>query len=100
MLQENATADRQPRAVRLHWYVEAAAILAFYLVYSWVRNQYGSATVAPIHALHNAQKVVDLERAWGCSSSPTCSAPSWAGRGSSGCGTSTTAPCTSSSPAG
>ncbi len=65
MLQENATADRQPRAVRLHWYIEAAAILAFYVVYSWVRNQYGSATVAPALALHNAQRVVDIERSLG-----------------------------------
>jgi hypothetical protein len=47
---------------RLHWWLEVVAILAFYLVYSAVRNaNEGDTSVA----FHNARRLMDLERATG-----------------------------------
>jgi hypothetical protein len=40
-------------------------VLTFYVVYSWSRNQFGSATVQPDEALRNAVRVIDLEKALG-----------------------------------
>ena len=55
-----------PAAVRdrlgLRWWKEALYILAFYLIYSAIRNQFGSAAVAPAVALDNALRVIDVER--------------------------------------
>ena len=49
--------------VRLHWYVEISLVLGFYLVYSMVRNQFGSASVHPAQAFSNALHVIHIERA-------------------------------------
>jgi hypothetical protein len=49
--------------VRLRWYREVILGLGFYLVYSFVRNQFGSAAVAPSRAFENALHVIRIERA-------------------------------------
>jgi hypothetical protein len=49
----------------LYWWSEALLVLTFYVVYSWSRNQFGSATVQPDEALRNAVSVIDLEKALG-----------------------------------
>ena len=48
--------------VRLRWWYEVVAMLALYIVYSGIRNKFGSATVGPEHAFNNAHKVITLER--------------------------------------
>ena len=48
--------------VRLRWWAEVVAILAMYVIYSGIRNKFGSATVGPEHAFNNARKIIDLER--------------------------------------
>jgi hypothetical protein len=50
---------------RLHWYREVAAILAFYAVYSVIRNQFGSNATSPSHAFRNAEHVIHLQKAVG-----------------------------------
>jgi hypothetical protein len=56
-----------PPVRRLHWWKEAILIVAFYGVYSLVRNQFGSARLGPgeepTHAFNNAMRVIDLEKA-------------------------------------
>ena len=47
---------------RLIWWREVLLILAFYLIYSWVRNQFGSAAVGPRTAFDNAESVIEIER--------------------------------------
>ena len=49
----------------LKWWAEVTVILIFYVIYSFVRNQFGSAKVAPNKALANAEKVIDLEKTLG-----------------------------------
>ena len=49
----------------LHWWAEALLVFTFYVVYSWSRNQFGSANVNPSEALRNAVRVIDLEKALG-----------------------------------
>jgi len=48
--------------VRLRWWAEVVAILAMYIIYSGIRNKFGSATVGPEHAYNNARRIIDLER--------------------------------------
>jgi len=50
---------------RLHWWREVLFVLAFYGVYSLVRNTQGSATVSSGRALSNALRVIRLEKALG-----------------------------------
>ncbi len=50
---------------RPRWYLELAVIGAFYGIYSWVRNQFGSAAVEPGEAQANAELVIDWERSIG-----------------------------------
>jgi hypothetical protein len=50
------------RRLHLRWWREALYALAFYVVYSAIRNQFGSASVSPTHALEHARQIVDLER--------------------------------------
>lgn len=54
------------RRHRVYWWKEASIVFAFYLVYSWIRNQFGSAIIAqdgvPENAFHNAERVIRLER--------------------------------------
>ena len=51
------------------WWKEALIILAFYSVYTMIRNQFGSALVKgkeiPLHAFENAMAVIRIERAMG-----------------------------------
>ncbi len=49
----------------LHWWAEVVLILTFYVVYSAVRNHFGSESVDVSTALANAERVIDLERALG-----------------------------------
>jgi hypothetical protein len=61
-----ATAEAVPVAPsRLRWWREVLYILAFYLVYSIIRNQFGSAAVPRAEAFHNAERMIDVERALG-----------------------------------
>ena len=53
---------RNPGQARLRWWLEILLILAFYLVYTAIRNRFGSATVGVEHALNNAEKIIDLEQ--------------------------------------
>ncbi len=61
--------DAPARVHRLHWWKEALIVAAFYLVYSWIRNRFGSNTIAadgvPEAAFHNAERIIRLERAFG-----------------------------------
>ena len=52
-----------PRPSRLRWWREVLYILAFYGVYSVVRNTQGSATVSESHAFSNALEVIRWEKA-------------------------------------
>lgn len=60
--------DRLPGARRLrdghklYWWVEILAVLAFYLVYSAIRNAKKS---DPAHSFHNATRLIHLERILG-----------------------------------
>ena len=60
-----------PDQARLRWWRELAYVLVFYLVYSWVRNQFGSAAVAPRDAFINATRVIRLEQMLGLYAEPT-----------------------------
>ena len=42
----------------IYWWVEVLAILLFYVVYSVIRNTNGS---HPLHAFHDAQRIISLE---------------------------------------
>jgi hypothetical protein len=57
------------RTHRLFWWKEALIAIAFYAVYSWTRNQFGSNQMAADgvaeHAFHNAERVIRLERFFG-----------------------------------
>jgi hypothetical protein len=52
-------------APRLRWWRELLYILAFYSVYTFVRNTQGSAAVSAGKAFANARRVIDWERALG-----------------------------------
>lgn len=47
---------------RLRWWREVAYILAFYIVYTVIRNTQGSATVSAAHAFDNAREIIRIER--------------------------------------
>jgi len=55
--------DEAEAVPRLRWWREALYILAFYAVYTGVRNTQGSASVSEEHARHNAHHVISIERA-------------------------------------
>src|SRR5262249_28080530 len=59
------TLERRP--TRLYWWKEASLVLAFYLVYSFTRNRFGSHRVEvgeePLHAFNNALRIIDWEKA-------------------------------------
>ena len=50
---------------RLRWWREVLYVLAFYGVYSFIRNQFGSAAVSPETAFEHAKDVIAIERALG-----------------------------------
>ncbi len=56
---------------RRWWWREVLYALAFYLVYSYIRNHFGSAAVSPDEALANARRVIDIERFFGLYHEPT-----------------------------
>ena len=56
-------AKRQELGIR--WWREILLIGLFYAGYNIVRNQFGSAAVGPVHALNNAELVIEFERALG-----------------------------------
>ena len=58
----NQILTEETRRSELNWVRELLLIGAFYAVYSWVRNQLGSATVESGTALRNARHMIDLER--------------------------------------
>jgi membrane-associated phospholipid phosphatase len=49
----------------LRWWKEVLYVLAFYLVYSAIRNTQGSATVSAQHALRHALDIIRIERTVG-----------------------------------
>ena len=54
--------------LRLRWWLEAMYVLGFYAIYSWVRNQFGSAgsfSASADRALVNAERMIDVERSLG-----------------------------------
>jgi hypothetical protein len=54
-----------PSSNPVRWAREVGLIVGFYLLYSLVRNRFGSASVAAADAYANAVRVIDLERAFG-----------------------------------
>jgi len=58
-----APVRRRQRGLR--WWKEVLYVLAFYLVYSAIRNTQGSASVSAQHALHNALHIISIEKAVG-----------------------------------
>jgi hypothetical protein len=46
----------------LRWWKELLFVAGFYAVYTIIRDAFGSASVGATHALHNAQRVIGLER--------------------------------------
>jgi hypothetical protein len=62
-LDGDAVAARRP----LRWWVEIGLTLAFYIVYSAIRNQFGSALGESVknESFRNAERLIDLERAMG-----------------------------------
>ncbi|MCU1388361.1 MAG: hypothetical protein JWL72_1699 [Ilumatobacteraceae bacterium] len=67
----SAPVENQPSKLRaaFPWLREVAVIGAIYLVYTLVRNQFGSANLQigdePRHAFHNAVDIINLEKAIG-----------------------------------
>jgi len=59
-MNDNTATGGRPR-----WWVEISITLVFYLIYSTIRNQFGSAIGGTIRddALRNADRVIDFERA-------------------------------------
>ncbi|HYD08648.1 MAG TPA: phosphatase PAP2 family protein [Acidimicrobiales bacterium] len=55
--------ERRPSHLR--WWKELTYIVAFYLVYSFIRNQFGSESVSPATAFRHAEIVRTIERALG-----------------------------------
>ncbi|MFV2039593.1 MAG: phosphatase PAP2 family protein, partial [Acidimicrobiales bacterium] len=49
----------------LRWWREVLLVVVFYLIYSWIRNQFGSASVSADTAFANAERVIDLEKGLG-----------------------------------
>lgn len=69
MTEGSDTYDAPERTHRLYWWKEALIVAAFYVVYSWIRNRFGSNIIAadgvPEAAFHNAERIIRLERAIG-----------------------------------
>lgn len=60
-----ATPERPPLPRRRRWWREVLYIFAFYVIYSLVRNQFGSAAVPAETAYANARRVMDLQESVG-----------------------------------
>jgi hypothetical protein len=61
---EPASAGPQP-APKLHWWREVLYVLAFYALYTVVRDVHGTRPVSLAHAYGNAKKIIRLEQAFG-----------------------------------
>lgn len=62
----NRRRDRPEQAIeRPRWWRELLIVGSFYLVYTWIRNQFGSAAVDADVAFANAEYMIDFERALG-----------------------------------
>lgn len=61
----------QVEVARPPWWREIALIVVFYLAYSWVRNQFGSAAVDADVAFENAEVIIDIQKAMGLYFEPT-----------------------------
>ncbi len=57
-----ATEPQARRDLGLRWWKELLFVGGFYAVYTIIRDEFGSAAVGTTHALHNAERVIDLER--------------------------------------
>jgi hypothetical protein len=65
-VEESAAVDEEQVARgRLRWWRELLYVAVFYLIYSWIRNRFGSASVDTQAALDNARQIIDIERAMG-----------------------------------
>jgi hypothetical protein len=66
---EEVAAPPTRREHQLFWWKEASIVVAFYLVYSWTRNQFGSNKIAadgvPEQAFTNAERVIRWEQSIG-----------------------------------
>ena len=59
-----------PRRIhRVYWWKEALIVVAFYIVYSWIRNQFGSNRIAaegiPTMAFNNAERIIRWQQTLG-----------------------------------
>ena len=67
-IEDTASGQREHRT---YWWKEALIMGVFYLFYSWSRNLFGSAHISletgdtPLRAFHNAERIIQLERAIG-----------------------------------
>jgi len=61
-LTESADPAADRRRLGLRWWKEVVYVLVFYVIYSGIRNRFGSASVTPTHALDHARLVIDIER--------------------------------------
>ncbi|HEX9682185.1 MAG TPA: phosphatase PAP2 family protein [Acidimicrobiales bacterium] len=64
-LPDTTPETERPRPAFLRWWKEVIYIVVFYVVYSAVRNNFGSAAVEPEVAFRNAERIIDLEKAVG-----------------------------------
>jgi hypothetical protein len=68
VVEPDAEPDAEPAQVRarrpagLRWWKELLYVLAFYGIYTVIRDTQGQATVSAQRAFHNAQRVIRLER--------------------------------------
>ena len=69
MVMPDPDVDAPARVHRLYWWKEALIVAIFYVVYSAIRNRFGSNQIAadgtPEAAFHNAERVIRFERAIG-----------------------------------
>lgn len=73
--EEDAPAAIPARTHVVRWWKEVLIVLAFYLVYSWIRNQFGSNEIAadgiPEQAFNNAERVIRFQQAFGLYHEPS-----------------------------
>ncbi len=55
-------AETERADLGLRWWKELLFVAGFYGVYTLIRDEFGSASVGTVHALHNATRVIHLER--------------------------------------
>jgi hypothetical protein len=61
--ERGGSADRVERAdLGLAWWKELLFVAGFYGIYTFIRDEFGSASVGAVHALHNATRVIHLEQ--------------------------------------